>query len=84
MALLPMTPRGEDPAFQLWVGGQQSLGKLVELAPCWTGLPHLRTGSQQSKGMINRKSFRFCLKLWKVIIWVAQEVSLKKKKHKKT
>lgn len=33
---------------------------------------------QQSNGMLNRNSFRFSLKLLKVIVWVAQGVSLKK------
>lgn len=53
------------------------------LASGWSGLLHFWTGSQQSKGMIKRKSFRFSLKLLKVIIWVSQEVSLREKRKKK-
>lgn len=40
------------------------------------------SGCQQSKGMLNRNSFRFSLKFLKVIVWVAQGVSLKTEQNK--
>lgn len=65
----------EDPEFQQSVGRSAVVRELHSQGWLLFGPASVVSGCQQSKGMLNRNSFRFSLKFLKVIVWVAQGVS---------